>query len=134
MDALIIDERWNGGGQIPTRFIELLNRPNINYWARKDGQDWPWPPDAPYGPKAMLANGLAGSGGDACPGYFKRMGIGKVIGRRTWGGLVGIEGYRPLIDGGGVTVPSFGYYERDPQNPTQCTWSIVGHGTDPDID
>jgi tricorn protease len=134
MDALIIDERWNGGGQIPTRFIELLNRPNINYWARKDGKDWPWPPDAHYGPKAMLANGLAGSGGDAFPGYFKRMGIGKVIGRRTWGGLVGIEGYRPLIDGGGVTVPSFGYYERDPQNPTQGKWSIEGHGTDPDID
>lgn len=134
MDALIIDERWNGGGQIPTRFIELLNRPNVNYWARKDGKDWPWPPDAHFGPKVMLANGLAGSGGDAFPGYFKRMGIGKVIGRRTWGGLVGIEGYRPLIDGGGVTVPSFGFYERDPKNPGQGKWSIEGHGTDPDIE
>lgn len=134
MDALVIDERWNGGGQIPTRFIELLNRPNINYWARKDGKDWPWPPDAHFGPKVMLANGLAGSGGDAFPGYFKRMGLGKVIGRRTWGGLVGIEGYRPLIDGGGVTAPSFGYYERDPQNPGQGKWSIEGHGTDPDIE
>jgi len=134
MDGLIIDERWNGGGQIPTRFIELLNRPNINYWARKDGKDWPWPPDAHFGPKVMLANGLAGSGGDAFPGYFKRMGLGKVIGRRTWGGLVGIEGYRPLMDGGGVTAPSFGYYERDPQNPAQGKWSIEGHGTDPDIE
>ncbi|MGH7243363.1 MAG: S41 family peptidase [Phycisphaerales bacterium] len=134
MDALIIDERWNGGGQIPTRFIELLNRPNTNYWARKDGKDWPWPPDAHFGPKVMLANGLAGSGGDAFPGYFKRLGIGKVIGRRTWGGLVGIEGYRPLMDGGGVTAPSFGFYERDPQNPGQGKWSIEGHGTDPDIE
>lgn len=134
MDALLIDERWNGGGQIPTRFVELLNRPNINYWARKDGRDWPWPPDGHYGPKAMLANGLSGSGGDAFPGYFQRMGLGKVIGRRTWGGLVGIQGNRPLIDGGGVTVPSFGFYERDPQNPTQGKWAIEGHGTDPDID
>ncbi len=134
MDALIIDERWNAGGQIPTRFIELLNRPNINYWARRHGHDQAWPPDANYGPKVMLANGLAGSGGDAFPGYFKRLNVGKVIGRRTWGGLVGIEGYRPLMDGGGVTVPSFGYYERDPQNPTQGKWSIEGHGTDPDIE
>lgn len=134
MDGLIIDERWNGGGQIPTRFIELLNRSNINYWARRHGRDWPWPPDASFGPKIMLANGLAGSGGDAFPGYFKRMGLGKVVGRRTWGGLVGIEGFRPLIDGGGVTVPSFGYYERDPNNPTQGRWSIEGHGTAPDID
>ncbi|MBS0191360.1 MAG: PDZ domain-containing protein [Phycisphaerales bacterium] len=134
MDALIIDERWNGGGQIPTRFIELLNRSNINYWARRHGRDWPWPPDASFGPKVMLANGLAGSGGDAFPGYFKRMGLGKVIGRRTWGGLVGIEGFRPLMDGGGVTVPSFGYYERDSANPANGRWSIEGHGTDPDIE
>lgn len=134
MDALIIDERWNGGGQIPTRFIELLNRKNTNYWARRNGHDWPWPPDANFGPKVMLANGLAGSGGDAFPGYFKRMGLGKVIGKRTWGGLVGIEGFRPLIDGGGVTVPSFGYYERDAANPASGRWSIEGHGTDPDIE
>ena len=67
MPALIIDERWNGGGQIPTRFIELLNRPVTNYWARRDGKDWPWPPDAHQGPKCMLINGRAGSGGDAFP-------------------------------------------------------------------
>lgn len=125
--ALIIDERWNGGGQIPTRFIELLNRPITNYWARRDGNDWPWPPDSFQGPKCMLINGLAGSGGDAFPAYFRQSGLGKLIGMRTWGGLVGISGNPGLIDGGSVTVPTFGYYERD------GTWGIEGHGVDPDI-
>jgi tricorn protease-like protein/C-terminal processing protease CtpA/Prc len=125
--ALIIDERWNGGGQIPTRFIELLNRPVTNYWARRDGNDWPWPPDAFFGPKAMLVNGLAGSGGDMFPWLFKQNKLGPVIGTRTWGGLVGISGNPQFIDGGSITVPNFGFYEKD------GTWGVEGHGTDPDI-
>ncbi|MFY7897040.1 MAG: S41 family peptidase, partial [Phycisphaerales bacterium] len=84
--ALIIDERWNGGGQIPTRFIELLNRPVTNYWARRHGNDWTWPPDSHQGPKAMLINGLAGSGGDMFPWLFKHNKLGPVVGTRTWGG------------------------------------------------
>jgi tricorn protease len=75
--ALIIDERWNGGGQIPSRFIELLNRPVSNYWARRNGKDWMWPPDSHQGPKCMLANGLAGSGGDMFPWLFKLHKIGR---------------------------------------------------------
>ena len=126
-DALIIDDRWNGGGQIPTRFIELLNRPVTNYWARRDGRDWSWPPDAHFGPKCMLINGLAGSGGDMFPALFRQNKLGKLIGMRTWGGLVGITGSPPLLDGAGVTVPSFAYYEKD------GTWGIEGHGVDPDI-
>ncbi|MCA9291490.1 MAG: PDZ domain-containing protein [Phycisphaerales bacterium] len=126
--ALIIDERWNGGGQIPTRFIELLNRPRTNYWARRDGKDWGWPPDSHQGPKCMLINGLAGSGGDMFPWLFKRAGLGKLIGTRTWGGLVGISGNPPLIDGGFIRVPTFGFYETD------GTWGIEGHGVDPDIE
>lgn len=126
--ALIIDERWNGGGQIPTRFIEMLNRPALNYWARRDGQDWTWPPDAHNGPKCMLINGLAGSGGDMFPHLFKQVGLGKLIGTRTWGGLVGISGNPGLIDGGAISVPTFGYYETD------GTWGIEGHGVDPDIE
>ncbi len=126
--ALIIDERWNGGGQIPTRFIELLNRPVTNYWAVRDGLDWVWPPDAHQGPKCMLINGLAGSGGDAFPYYFKQAGIGKTIGMRTWGGLVGISGNPGLIDGGYVTVPTFGFYKLD------GNWGVEGHGVDPDIE
>ncbi len=125
--ALIVDERWNGGGQIPTRFIELLDRPAVNYWARRDGNDWPWPPDAHFGPKCMLINGLAGSGGDAFPAYFRQAKLGKLIGTRTWGGLVGISGNPTLMDGALVTVPTFAYYELD------GTWGIEGHGVDPDI-
>ena len=93
--ALIVDDRWNGGGQIPTRFIELLNRPATNFWARRHGHAWPWPPDAHFGPKAMLINGLAGSGGDMFPWLFRHNNLGKLIGMRTWGGLVGISGNPP---------------------------------------
>lgn len=127
-DALIIDERWNGGGQIPTRFVELLDRPLVNFWARRDGKDTPWPPDAHHGPKCMLINGLAGSGGDYFPFYFRHRGVGKLIGTRTWGGLVGISGNPVLIDGGRVTAPRFAFYELD------GTWGIEGHGVDPDIE
>ncbi len=126
--ALIIDERWNGGGQIPTRFIELLNRPVTNYWARRHGNDWTWPPDSMQGPKCMLINGLAGSGGDMFPWLFRYNKIGKLIGMRTWGGLVGISGNPGLIDGGSITVPTFGFYETD------GTWGVEGHGIDPDIE
>ncbi len=127
-EALIVDERWNSGGQIPTRFIELLNRPITNYWARRDGKDWPWPPDAHQGPKCMLINGLSGSGGDAFPFYFRQAGLGKLIGTRTWGGLIGLSGYPALIDGGDVEVPSFAFYEKD------GTWGVEGHGVEPDIE
>lgn len=126
-EALIIDDRWNGGGQIPTRFIELLNRPVMNYWARRDGRDWSWPPDGHFGPKCMLINGLAGSGGDMFPALFRQNKLGKLIGQRTWGGLVGITGGPSLLDGASVTAPSFAYYETD------GTWGIEGHGVDPDI-
>jgi tricorn protease len=76
----------------------------------------------------MLINGLSGSGGDAFPAYFKMMGIGKVIGTRTWGGLVGLSGNPNLIDGAEVTVPTFGYYKKN------GTWGVEGHGVDPDIE
>ncbi len=124
--ALIVDDRWNGGGQIPTRFIELLNRPVTNYWARRDQQDWIWPPDAHTGPKAMLINGLAGSGGDMFPWLFRNAKLGPLVGTRTWGGLVGISGNPGLIDGAGVRVPVFAFYKTD------STWGIEGHGVDPD--
>ncbi len=126
--ALIIDERWNGGGQIPTRFIELLNRPATNYWATRADRDWRWPPDAHQGPKCMLINGLAGSGGDCFPYYFRQSKIGKLIGMRTWGGLVGISGNPLLIDGGVTSAPTFAFYETD------GTWGVEGHGVDPDIE
>ncbi|MCP4200590.1 MAG: peptidase S41 [bacterium] len=127
-DALIIDERWNGGGQVPTRFIELLNRPVANYWSQREGEDIVWPPDAHHGPKCMLINSLAGSGGDYFPFWFRETGLGKLIGTRTWGGLVGYSGTPPLIDGTRITAPDFGFYEKD------GTWGIEGHGVEPDIE
>jgi tricorn protease len=127
-DGLIIDERWNGGGQIPDRFIELLNRPILAYWAVRDGQSWQWPPVAARGPQVMLINGLSGSGGDAFPTYFKQAGLGPLIGTRTWGGLIGISGAPTLVDGGTVSVPTFRMY--DPKG----TWFAEGHGVEPDIE
>lgn len=125
--ALIIDERFNNGGQIPDRFIEMLNRTPLAFWAIRDGSAWPWPPYAHFGPKVMLINGWSGSGGDAFPDYFRKKGLGPLIGMRTWGGLIGISGVPDLIDGGNVTVPSFRMYNPD------GTWFKEGHGVDPDI-
>lgn len=127
--ALIIDERWNGGGQVPDRFIELLNRPSTNLWSeRYRSEDEPMPVFAHQGPKCMLINGLAGSGGDMFPWLFRAAGLGKLIGTRTWGGLVGIQGVPRLIDGGGVTVPEFAFYELD------GTWGVEGYGVAPDME
>jgi len=127
-EGIIIDERWNGGGQIPNRFIELMNRPRSNYWARRDGKDWPWPFDSHQGAMVMLINGAAGSGGDMFPWLFRKAGLGKLIGTRTWGGLIGLSGNPGLIDGGYTAVPTFGFYETD------GTWGIEGHGVEPDIE
>jgi tricorn protease len=126
-EALIIDERFNSGGQIPDRFIEILNRKPVAYWAVRDGKDWQWPPIAHFGPKAMLINGWSGSGGDALPDYFRKNGLGPLIGDRTWGGLIGITGAPALIDGGGVTVPTFRMYHPD------GSWFEEGLGVEPDI-
>jgi tricorn protease len=125
--ALVIDERFNNGGQIPDRFIEMLNRSPLAYWAIRDGKPWPWPPYAHFGPKVMLINGWSGSGGDAFPDYFRKKGLGPLIGARTWGGLIGISGVPDLIDGGSITAPSFRMFNPD------GTWFKEGHGVDPDI-
>ncbi|MFT5042626.1 MAG: tricorn protease [Hyphomicrobiaceae bacterium] len=128
MDALIIDERWNGGGQFPNREIEALDRPRTNYWGRRWGRSMATPGDSHQGPKCMLINRDAGSGGDMFPYLFRQAGLGKLIGTRTWGGLVGYSGSPQLIDGGSLAVPSFGFYELD------GSWGVEGHGVDPDIE
>jgi tricorn protease len=125
--ALIIDERFNSGGQIPDRFVELLNRPPKAFYAVRDGSDWQWPPVAHFGPKTMLVNGWSGSGGDAFPTFFRRADLGPLIGTRTWGGLIGISGAPTLVDGGGVTVPTFRQYGPDGE------WFPEGRGVEPDI-
>lgn len=126
-DALIIDERFNSGGQIPDRFIELLNRPLLAYWAVRQGEDWQWPPVAHRGPKVMLINGWSGSGGDAFPFYFREAKLGPLVGSRTWGGLIGLSGAPELVDGGGFTVPTFRMFDVRGQ------WFAEGRGVDPDI-
>ena len=127
-EGLIIDERFNNGGQIPDRFIELLDRKPLAFWSTRDGAMWQWPPHAHFGPKAMLINGWSGSGGDAFPDYFRKAGLGKLIGERTWGGLIGISGAPSLIDGGNVSIPTFRMIDPDGK------WFKEGHGVDPDIE
>jgi tricorn protease len=125
--GLVIDERFNSGGQIPDRFIELLNRPLLSFWATRDGDIQQWPPIAHAGPKVMLINGWSGSGGDAFPFYFREAKLGPLVGTRTWGGLIGISGVPALVDGGGVTVPTFRMFDVRGQ------WFAEGHGVEPDI-
>jgi tricorn protease len=127
-EGLIIDERFNSGGQIPDRFIELLDREPLAFWAVRDGKDWAWPPAGNFGPKVMLINGFSGSGGDAFPDYFKKRGLGPLIGTRTWGGLIGITGAPNLIDNGGITMPTFRMYDPNGE------WFKEGHGVDADIE
>ena len=127
-EGLIIDERFNSGGQLPDRFIELLNRPALAFWAVRDGKDWQSPRVGHFGPKVMLINGWSGSGGDAFPDFFRRAGLGPLIGSRTNGGLIGTTGVPALIDGGVVSVPAFRMYDPDGE------WFKEGHGVDPDIE
>jgi tricorn protease len=126
--ALIIDERFNSGGQIPDRFIEILDRELLALWAVRDGDHWQSPAVAHVGPKVMLINGWSGSGGDAFPDYFRKKKLGPLIGARTWGGLIGISGSPQLVDGGSVTVPTFRMYNPD------GTWFREGYGVEPDIE
>jgi tricorn protease len=126
--GLIIDERWNSGGFIPHRFIEMLNRPARTYYARRDSLPERVPGRTHLGPKVMLINHAAGSGGDLFPYMFRQSGLGKLIGTRTWGGMTAIDGYPSFIDGGSISMPTMGAYEID------GTWSVEGYGVQPDIE
>ena len=125
--ALIIDERWNGGGNIADRFVELLNRPIYLHLFERYENDWRVPTLSHQGPKCMLINGRSGSGGDIFPYLFRKAGLGKLIGLRTWGGVIGIARNPSLIDGGSITVPFITFYETD------GTLTMEGHGVDPDL-
>jgi tricorn protease len=111
--AIILDERSNGGGQIADYYIDILRRQYIAHWATRYGQDLKTPAAAIDGPKVMLIDENAGSGGDLLPWMFRKFGLGKLIGRPTWGGLVGVLGFPPLLDGGGVTAPDIGIWTED---------------------
>ena len=127
-DGIIVDERFNGGGFIPDFFVERLWRRTWTYWSTRDGHDFRTPASAIDGPKCILINQYAGSGGDAFPWYFRMQHLGPLIGKRTWGGLVGISHDLPFMDGGSVTMPDFGVWTP------QGGWDVENHGVDPDID
>ena len=127
-DGIIVDERYNGGGQIPDFFTEKLKRQLLSLLAPREGKDAPWPPVAILGPKVMIVNELAGSGGDAFPWFFRHEKIGPIVGMRTWGGLVGINRIIPLRDGGAVTAPEFAFWTPD----NGGEWIVENHGVDPD--
>jgi tricorn protease len=128
-DAAIIDERYNGGGDIADYIIDYLRRPLLSYWTMREGKDITTPIEAIFGPKVMIINEMAGSGGDALPWMFRKTGIGPLIGKRTWGGLVGhYTNPADLLDGGFAGTPNLAFYT------TNGAWDVENHGVPPDIE
>jgi tricorn protease len=127
-EGAVIDERFNGGGDIADYVIDYLKRPLTNFFTTRAGEPFTTPQNAIFGPKAMIVNEYAGSGGDAMPWLFRDQKIGPLIGKRTWGGLVGIFGFPQLIDGGSVTAPNLAFYNL------KASWDVENHGVTPDID
>jgi tricorn protease len=127
-EAVVIDERFNGGGKAADYIIDRLRRPLVNFWSTRYGEDYTTPAGAIFGPKAMIINELAGSGGDYLPWAFRRFKLGPLVGKRTWGGLVGIGGYPPLIDGGTVTAPHFAFWTPEGE------WEVENRGVAPDVE
>jgi tricorn protease len=127
-DALIVDDRRNSGGQAANYVLEVLNRKYLSGWKDRDGLVSNTPAAAIYGPKVMLIDQDAGSGGDFLPYGFRRLGLGKLIGTRTWGGLIGIFANPPLIDGGILSVPFFRFYTPDGE------WRVENEGVSPDVE
>ena len=125
--AIIIDERFNGGGQIADYYIDMLKKPEQSYWNFRYGKDLKSPSASIQGPKVMLIDETAGSGGDLLPWLFRKFEVGTLIGKRTWGGLVGILGYPEFIDGGGVTAPNVAFYTSD-------GFRVENEGVAPDIE
>ena len=127
-EGAIIDERFNEGGQLADYIIEYLKRPLMSKVTTREGHDWVSPSEAIFGPKVMIINEMSGSGGDALPWYFRKAGIGQLVGKKTWGGLVGIGGYPELIDGGRVTAPRAAIYGINGE------WEVENHGVAPDVE
>jgi tricorn protease len=124
----VIDERYNSGGQVADYVIEVLNRKLLSFWSPRYGAIYRSPAASILGPKVMITNEFAGSGGDAMPWMFKYTHTGTLIGKRTWGGLVGVSQYPVLMDGGNVTSPNFGFFNPEGQ------WDVENHGVQPDIE
>ncbi len=127
-DAVILDERGNGGGQAANYILEVVTRPYLSSWKNRYGDLFTTPAGAIFGPKAMLIDQFAGSGGDYMPYMFRYLGAGPLIGTRTWGGLIGGGPVAPLIDGGFLNIPVFRFL--DPHGG----WSVENEGVAPDIE
>jgi tricorn protease len=124
----VVDERFNGGGWLADYIIDYLKRPMLSSSITREGEIVPSPTAAIFGPKAMIINEYAGSGGDAMPWYFRKAAVGPLVGTRTWGGLVGIGGYPALIDGGTVTAPHWAIFGLDGK------WEVENVGIAPDLE
>jgi tricorn protease len=125
--GLVLDERFNQGGLLADYVVTVLSQKHLSNAIERDGKPVHDPQGAIFGPKAMIINQSAGSGGDAMPWYFHKSGLGTLVGTRTWGGLVGIGGYPTLIDGGSVTAPRYAIYGLNGE------WEVEGHGIPPDV-
>ena len=127
-DGAVIDERFNGGGSAADYMIDAMRRPLMSRWSTRAGADFTTPVAAIFGPKAMVINEYAGSGGDALPWYFREAKLGPLVGKRTWGGLVGIYDYPPLMDGGAVTAPRVAFRNLEGE------FDVENKGVAPDIE
>jgi len=126
-DAIIVDERFNGGGLVADYYIDILRRSFVCNWNMRYGADLKTPSASIQGPKVMLIDETAGSGGDLLPWMFRKFKLGKLIGKRTWGGLVGTLGFPILMDGGYVTAPNLAIWTED-------GWVVENVGVPPDIE
>ena len=125
--AIIVDERFNAGGLIADYYIDLLQRPVQSYWNMRYGEDLKMPNASIQGPKVMIIDETAGSGGDMLPWMFRKFRVGTLVGKRTWGGLVGTLGFPELMDGGMVTAPNLAIWTED-------GWVVENVGVAPDIE
>ena len=126
--ALLVDVRWNGGGHVSGLLLEKLTRRRVAYTFRRWGQPSGYPYESPRGPMVALANEQAGSDGDIFSHSFKLMGLGPLIGMRTWGGVIGISPRHRLVDGTMTTQPESAFWFKD------VGWNVENYGTDPDIE
>jgi tricorn protease len=127
-EGAVIDERYNQGGMVADYIVNELDRKLMGYFALRDGEPSTSPIAGLYGPKVMLINESAGSGGDALPFMFRQRKIGPLVGKRTWGGLVGTLGFPPTLDGGGITAPNLAFYNLKGE------WDVENIGVAPDIE
>ncbi|MFO0808329.1 MAG: PDZ domain-containing protein [Gemmataceae bacterium] len=127
-DAIIVDERFNGGGSVADYYIDHLRRPFVGMWTTRYGADFKTPQAAIHGPKVMLIDETAGSGGDLLPWMFHKEKLGPLVGKRTWGGLVGILGFPTLMDGGRVTAPDLAFWTPEKG------YTVENEGVPPDVE